>query len=217
MENITNNLLQVLLLLKNESRQVYLVGGCVRDHLIKKTPKDFDIVTDISIERINKIFLDNNWNVETTGNVFLVTNISKGGYNYEISNFRSDGKYMDGRRPSNVTSSDIYTDSLRRDFTVNALYYDVFTHEILDPIAHNSSQSGLEDIKNMTLRFIGRPKDRIFEDYLRIFRFYRFLAKGFKPDHRSLRACREFFNKSYRQTAPERVRIEIEKMIKEIL
>ena len=138
----------------------------------------------------------------------MVLNVSKNGERYEIANFRRDGVSSDGRRPDSVDIGDINDDAKRRDFTVNSLYLDPWTGDIKDPTG-----KGLKDLKDKKLRFIGRPKDRITEDYLRIFRYYRFLSKGFKPDHKSLRACREYFNEAYFKITPERVRLEIEKIV----
>lgn len=206
---LNNNLLQVFLLLKNESANNYLVGGCVRDSLLGEKPKDFDIVTDIHMDKLEKIFTENGWSVDSVGKQFLVLFISKDGYQYEIANFRLDGNYSDGRRPDKVEIGDINTDAARRDFTVNSIYYDPINGSYIDP------NNGLKDIRDRKLKFIGRPKDRISDDFLRVFRFYRFITKGFTPDKRSLKACRELFNKAYLKTTPERVRMEIEKMVLE--
>lgn len=212
--DLNNSLLQVFMLLRNESKNNFLVGGCVRDHLMNLTPKDFDIVTDIPVKKVSEMFEQNGWKVDRTGEVFLVTNISKNGYQYEIANFRADAPTSDGRRPDSVVVADIYSDAKRRDFTVNALYYDPIDDTHYDPISEVSHQSGLKDIDSLILRFVGKPKERIKEDYLRVFRFYRFLTKGFVPDKKSLKACREMFNEAYLNTTPERVRVEIERMAK---
>jgi len=202
------HLLQIFTILKTLSQNSYLVGGCVRDSLIGKTPKDFDIVTDIHMDKLEEAFQLADWDVKDTGKAFLVLTVSKDHIPYEIANFRKDGCYSDGRRPDSVEIGTIAEDAARRDFTVNALYMDPFSGEIRDPTG-----KGLDDIKSRTLRFIGKPKDRIQEDYLRVFRFYRFLKKGFKPDKKSLKACRELFNEAYLKITPERVRTEVEKMV----
>jgi poly(A) polymerase len=156
---------------------------------------------------IEKSFVENDWTVDAVGKQFLVMFVSKNGEQYEIANFRKDVGFSDGRRPDEAVIGDLTTDAARRDFTVNSIYYDPFNGSFLDP------NKGLKDIETRTLRFIGRPHDRIKEDYLRIFRFYRFLSKGFTPDKRSLKACRELFNEAYGQTTPERVRMEIERIV----
>lgn len=203
---LNNNLLQIFMLLNNESPNNYLVGGCVRDYLMGKEPKDFDIVTDIHMDKIEQIFSENGWDVDAVGKQFLVMFISKDEYTYEIANFREEHGFTDGRRPDDVEIGDLKSDAARRDFTVNSIYYDPIKDEYVDP------NNGMEDLKNRELKFIGRPKDRIREDYLRVFRYFRFLNKGFKPNKKSLKACRELFNEAYQKTTPERVRSEIEKM-----
>jgi len=184
-----------------------LVGGCVRDELLGLEPKDYDIVTDVAIPKITESFQEAGWSVTDSGKVFLVTNVSKNGVQFEIANFRKDGIYLNGRRPNTVEIGDINEDANRRDFTVNALYFNPFNGVIIDPTG-----KGLPDIDTRTLRFIGKPEDRIKEDRLRVFRFYRFLIKGFNADKRSLQACRTMFNESYKLTTPERIREELEKM-----
>lgn len=207
--NIELQLLQIFTLLGSKPSNSFLVGGCVRDKLSSppKAPKDFDIVTDLSMDEIEVMFKDNGWDVKDQGKTFLVLGIGKEGQHYEIANFRKDGVYSDGRRPESVQIGTIEQDAARRDFTINALYWNPKVNEILDPTG-----KGLTDLKSKTLRFIGKPKDRIKEDYLRVFRFYRFLSKGYEPDPRSLSAVREFFAEAYAGTAPERVRVELERM-----
>ena len=206
-EILDNNLLQVFILLNSESNNNYLVGGCVSDYLLGLSPKDFDIVTDVHMDKIEEIFTQNGWKVDSVGKQFLVMFISKNNQEYEIANFRRDEGFSDGRRPDRAVIGDLESDAARRDFTVNSIYYDPIGNKFLDP------NNGLKDIESKTLKFIGKPKDRIREDFLRVFRFFRFLRKGFKPDKKSLKACRELFNEAYLKTTPERVRMEIERMV----
>jgi len=201
-------LLAIFVVLKNLSTQNYLVGGCVRDLLLQKAPKDFDIVTDIDIDLLEEKFRESGFKVEGSGKIFFVLNVGINGKNFEVANFRKDGKYIDGRRPENVEKSDIYEDAKRRDFTVNALYLEPFSFEVIDP-----NGNGLSDFEERRLRFIGNPKERIEEDYLRLFRFYRFVSKGFEPEKRSLKEVRKLFGKYYSLITPERVRDEIEKTV----
>jgi len=200
-------LLEVFLLLKYEAdNTTYLVGGCVRDTLMFKIPKDYDIVTDVPMSTIKTIFLNNNWKVSDTGKTFFVLNVSKEGKNYEIANFRKDIGIADGRRPEKCEIGDMSTDSQRRDFTINSIYYDPMNDKFYDPVG------GLKDLNSRILKFIGKPSERIREDYLRVFRFYRFITKGFTPDKKSLKACRALFTEAYTNTTPERVRMELEKI-----
>lgn len=201
--------MQLLMLIRNTSPKTYLVGGCVRDMLLGRTPKDFDIVTTANIEVLHedsKRFAPNGWSVDYVGQHFGVYIFSKNGRQFDVANFRKDVG-GDGRRPESTLIGTLEEDAARRDFTINSIYYDPFSGSFIDP------NNGIKDIKSKTLKFIGKPKDRIKEDYLRVFRFYRFLAKlGFQADDKSLRACREMFNEAYKNTTPERVRMEIERM-----
>lgn len=208
MNNLPNNLLQAFLILKGLTDNVYLVGGCVRDMLLGLVPKDYDIVTNVHMDLIEKEFTSNGWKVDATGKQFLVLTISKNGDIYEIANYRKDIGSTDGRRPDSVEIGTLEEDAARRDFTVNAIYWNPFNNQYIFPIKESQ-----EDLSNKVLRFVGKPKDRIKEDYLRLFRFYRFLAtKGFNPHKNSLKACREMFNEAYSKTNPERVRNELERM-----
>lgn len=204
-----NTLLELCLHIKNLTNEVYFVGGCVRDQVIGLTPKDYDIVTDCNLDVLNITLIDNGWKINEAGKNFLVTIASKNNQQYEITNFRKDGTYTDGRRPDYVEIGDMQTDYLRRDFSINALYYHPFDDKIVDPSGH-----GIKDIQNKIIRFNGKAKDRIKEDYLRIFRCYRFASKyGFTIENTALKACRTNFNKACKTIAPERIRVEIEKML----
>lgn len=206
---MNSRLKHIFYLLGQHSENNYLVGGCVRDSFLGGDIKDYDIVTDVHMDISAPMFEKNGWKVKECGEAFLVLNISKDGEQYEIANFRKDGVYLDGRRPTEVEVGTIQEDAMRRDFTINALYENPITGQILDPTGR-----GLSDIKNKVLRFIGNPKERIQEDALRVFRFYRFLAtKNLTPDPASLRSCRGQFNIAYKKTTPERVRLELERLI----
>lgn len=115
----------------------------------------------------------------------------------------------DGRRPESVEAGTMMDDALRRDFTINALYYDPFTDEVLDPTGR-----GLMDLRDKMIRFNGKPKDRITEDLLRIMRCYRFSAVlGFTIEPKALKICRTYFNEMCSKISGERIRLEVEKMI----
>jgi tRNA nucleotidyltransferase/poly(A) polymerase len=204
---IQMQLVQIFMILDTYSQNNYLVGGSVRDTILHKEPSDYDFVTDIPMDKLEEIFKEAGWAVSTTGKAFLVLSISKDNEQYEVANYRKDGVYSDGRRPDSVSIGTLEEDAKRRDFTINALYMRL-DGTILDPLSQ-----GTEDLEKKILRFIGRPEDRIKEDYLRVFRFYRFLAKGYRPDPKSLVACRTLFNEAYEKTTPERVRAELEKLI----
>jgi tRNA nucleotidyltransferase/poly(A) polymerase len=195
-----------IMVLESQSPNVYLVGGAVRDILCDKTPHDFDLVTDTPIDTLAEVFQDGGFSVALTGVSHFVLNVSLGGYTVEISNFRKD-TCCDGRHAV-VEIGTIYDDAHRRDFTINALYINTRTGQIVDPTG-----MGLGDINSRTLRFVGKPKDRIREDYLRGWRAMRFAQRGFTIEPKSLRAVREMWGEIYKNSTPERVRNEMEKMI----
>jgi len=208
-----------------------IVGGYVRDTVLNLGSKDVDFVTDIPYDEMEKMFKKAGFNVQAEGKQFLVLIVTKDGNQYEIANYRKDGTYKDGRRPESVQIGSLKEDAERRDFTLNALYYNLSTEKVLDPIT-----KGLDDAKDNVLRFIDKPKDRLEEDSLRAFRFYRLLkTKKLTPDPKSMRAVREriqeenlkikklvdFYNTENTENTGdkiaimdlERVRLEIEKML----
>lgn len=209
---MNNQLLQLMLII-NQYTSPLLVGGCVRDMLIGAQPKDYDIVIEENglFDILSNDLADNGWKVKEAGLRFNVLHVSKDGVDYEIAAFRNDGEYVDGK-PAKVYDGDIETDASRRDFTVNALYYDPFNDEILDPTG-----KGLYDIESRTLRFVGKAKDRIAEDPMRVFRFYRFIQKGFKPNSKCLREVRTAFPNAIKRLTEcggfEGMREEIERIV----
>ena len=142
------------------------VGGCVRKALEGKITTDIDLATVYKPEQVKKILLKNNYKVLDLAIKYgSITTFSKN-YRYEITSLRKDIK-TDGRHTEIQLTCDWFEDSLRRDFTINAIYCDKFG-KIYDPA------NGVEDLKNKKINFIGSPDLRIKEDYLRILRFIRF-------------------------------------------
>lgn len=128
---------------------------------------------------------------------------------YEVTEW-SDELWSDGRRPDSVQVGTIEEDAMRRDFTINSLYLNPWTGEIHDPTGR-----GLEDLKNRIIRFNGKASDRIKEDYLRIFRAYRFASQlGFELERKTLKACRTNFETACKTISGQRILIEVEKMSK---
>lgn len=198
-------LFPVLMVLESRSENVFVVGGAVRDIVSEKTPKDWDLVTDTPMEELIPLFEEGGFKVKQTGVAHFVLNVTIDHFEVEVSNFRKD-VVCDGRQ-AEVEVGTIEDDAFRRDFTINAVYINTRTLEMVDPTG-----LGIQDLAESTLRFVGKPKDRIREDYLRVWRLMRFAAKGFTPEPRSLRAVRELWNEAYEKTTPERVRMEVEKM-----
>ena len=144
----------------------YLVGGSVRDFLLNLPSKDYDIATDASPDEIVRLFPRS----VTVGRSFGVLKIPTGTQPelVEIATFRQDLDYRDYRHPSRVVFSNPFEDAIRRDFTVNALFFDTRTSRILD------ATGGVEDLKEGWIRAIGHPPQRFREDALRLLRAVRF-------------------------------------------
>jgi tRNA nucleotidyltransferase (CCA-adding enzyme) len=204
-DDVTKEVINILKMFSSES---CLVGGAVRDIIAGYEENDYDFVTDTGYDILTEVFEMNGFKCIETGLQFLVLNISKDGMKYEIANFRKDGTYTDGRRPDSVSIGTIDDDANRRDFSIGALYYNLKTGHVLDPTG-----LGLLDLSNKTLCFVGNPENRLNEDLLRVYRFYRFICKGFKPESNSLTAVRRHFKCAQKTVAPERVKDELEKMV----
>ena len=142
----------------------YFAGGCVRDSLLGKTPKDYDIATSATPDEVLKLFPKS----DPVGAHFGVILVRENGLPFEIATFRHDGSYQDGRHPESVTFSTPEEDAKRRDFTINGLFEHPETGEIIDFV------DGRTDLKNNTLRAIGIAEQRFQEDALRLMRTIRF-------------------------------------------
>jgi poly(A) polymerase len=180
--NISENALKVLYRLKQENFQAHLVGGGVRDLLLGHEPKDFDVATDATPEQVRQVFR----NCRLIGRRFRLAHVHFGREIIEVATFRgatiADGDEHDrhtenGRILRDNTYGTIAEDALRRDFTVNALYYNIADFSLID------YADGLEDIKAGRLRLIGDPEQRYREDPVRMLRAVRFACKlGFSID-----------------------------------
>ena len=146
--------------LKEAGHQALFAGGCVRDSLMGKVPHDFDIATSARPEQVQALFA----RTVPVGVQFGVVLVVENGREYQVATFRSDGTYLDGRHPKNVTFSSPEGDARRRDFTVNGLFYDPIEERVLDFVG------GREDLASRILRAIGNPAERFAEDKLRLLR-----------------------------------------------
>lgn len=141
----------------------YFAGGCVRDKLLGKLPQDYDIATSATPEQVCQLFPK----TETVGAHFGVVLVKLGGIGQEVATFRTDGSYQDGRRPDGVNFATPAEDATRRDFTINGLFEDPTTGEIIDFVG------GKADLEAQLIRAIGNPEDRFAEDSLRLLRAIR--------------------------------------------
>jgi poly(A) polymerase/tRNA nucleotidyltransferase (CCA-adding enzyme) len=169
---VPTDVLQVHAALKKAGFQAYLVGGCVRDLLLKREPKDWDITTDAKPEEIQKLF-EETFYENAYGTVGVVTASENPKLKVvEVTPYRLEGKYSDARRPDEVTFSDKLEDDLkRRDFTINAIAYDPASGELVD------LHGGQEDLKRKIVATVGEPRERFEEDALRTLRAVRIAAE----------------------------------------
>ncbi len=195
--------IEIIEILRKAGHEAYLAGGCIRDMLLGIEPKDFDIVTSAKPDEIEDL-------LEHTipiGKKFGVILAIKNNHSFEIATFRSDSGYSDGRRPDAVQFTNAKEDALRRDFTINALFYDPIEDRIIDYV------DGQKDIKDGLVRFIGNSEERIKEDHLRILRAVRFkntFAMQYHPE------TYEAIKKNValiKDISADRVRDELNKMI----
>jgi len=145
----------------------FWVGGCVRDFLLGREPQDFDIATDAKPEQVEKLFRK----TIPVGKKFGVIIVLEGGHQFQVATFRAEADYQDGRRPEKIEFANAEADALRRDFTVNGLFYDPLTQKIHDWVG------GEKDLRAKIIRTIGAPEERFGEDHLRMLRAVRFAAQ----------------------------------------
>jgi poly(A) polymerase len=168
--------------LRQNGHVAYFAGGCVRDLVRGETPKDFDVATDARPEEVQKIFS----RTYAVGAHFGVIVVLEDGFQFEIATFRSDGVYLDGRRPTEVHFSSAEEDAKRRDFTINGMFFDTKKNEVIDFVG------GRTDLEGKLIRAIGTPADRFAEDRLRMLRAVRFATVlGFAIEPATWKALRE--------------------------
>ncbi len=174
LDQVDKDALYVLEKLKTAGYTAYLVGGSVRDLLLKKTPKDFDISTSAKPEEVKKVFR----NCLLIGRRFRLAHLRFGKKVIEVSTFRSGDIASDSLIVRDNEWGSPEEDAMRRDFTINGLFYDPFTHEIIDYVG------GYPDLKKCLLRTIGQPYLRFKQDPVRMIRLLKFQARfGFDIDN----------------------------------
>lgn len=164
---LPNEVRLILNELKNKGFEAYVVGGCVRDSLMGRIPKDWDIATGSTPHETKAIFESAGYKTIPTGLKHGTVAVLAEKLPYELTTFRIDGNYVDGRRPENVLFTASITEDLsRRDFTINAMAYNE-VQGLIDPF------NGQKDISSRTLRCVGNPEQRFNEDALRMLRAIR--------------------------------------------
>jgi len=198
------DLINIVKTIKNSGFKCFVVGGGVRDLLLNKKVTNWDLTTDARPAQVTKLFKK----VIPTGIDYGTVTVLIDKVPYEITTFRRDEKYVDGRHPSNVKFSDnLHDDLSRRDFTINAIAYDPLSGELVDEFG------GQKDLKNKLIRTVGDPVDRFREDGLRPLRACRFAAKlNFKIDPKTLKAISKTLSVA-KKVSVERVHDELMKMM----
>lgn len=189
--------------LREAGHEAFWVGGCVRDLLRGEAPADYDIVTSARTEEVRGLFL----RTVPIGERFGVCLVIEEGWSYEVSTFRTEEGYEDGRRPSRTAFATAEEDVRRRDFTINGLLMDPETGRIIDHVG------GLCDIEQRIIRTIGDPEERFAEDHLRMLRAVRFAATlGFSIEPMTFTAIQRRASMIKRISA-ERIREELSRLL----
>jgi poly(A) polymerase len=197
--------------LRDSGHQAYLVGGCVRDILLKREPADYDVSTDATPDRVQQLFPHSVAVGAKFGVIIVLDDFGEAeSPKVEVATFRSDIGYSDGRHPDRVVyTSSPQEDVKRRDFTINALLLDPETEQVLDYVG------GRDDLKAGIIRAIGRAEDRFREDKLRMVRAVRFAARfRYAIEAKTFAAIAELARQIH-QVSPERLREELTKLLTE--
>lgn len=199
--------LEVVLRLRRAGFQALWAGGCVRDLLLGLVPVDYDVATDATPEQV---MLSLPFRAITVGISFGVVRIRHPrmqGIEVEVATFRSDSAYVDGRRPAAVVFSSPQLDAARRDFTINGMFMDPESSQVIDYVG------GLDDLRNQVLRAIGDPAERFREDKLRLLRAIRFAARfNLEIEPNTLQSLRAMAGEVV-VIAPERIAQELRRML----
>lgn len=194
---------RVLLTLSKAGFQAVLAGGAVRDAILGRAPKDFDVATSAPPDEVERLFPTTLAVGKAFGTIIVIEN----GHNFEVTTFRSEDDYSDGRHPSKVAFSTIEEDAKRRDFTVNALFYDPLKEVIYD------FHGGLKDLELKVLRTVGNAEERFYEDHLRMLRAARFESQlGFTLDQAAATAIQKNHGK-IEAVSSERILNEMQRLL----
>lgn len=202
---LPEELLRISAVFAKNGKELYVVGGAVRDAILGTPPKDFDVATNATPDEVVAMFQTSNYTILEIGKSFGVIKLVTPDGEYEIATFRSD--IGSGRHPSSVVFTTIEEDVKRRDLTINALFYNIEKGLVVDYVG------GLEDLTNKVIRAVGNPHERFAEDRLRILRALRFAGRFQATIHyETANAISEDF--SLEGVSGERIRDEFIKGIK---
>ncbi len=194
---------RVVALLRRNGFEAYFAGGCVRDRLRDVPPKDYDVATNARPEAVQRLFPRH----VAVGKAFGVIVVVDGETRVEVTTYRAEGTYSDGRHPDGVTFSDLETDVRRRDFTINGMMWDPETDRIVDLVG------GRADLEARTIRTIGDPAARFGEDRLRMLRAVRFACElGFAIEPATASAVRAMAP-AIAAVSAERIREELKRIL----
>lgn len=194
---------QIIEQIQKHGFEAYAVGGCVRDSLLGRTPDDWDITTSAKPQEVKAIFP----RTIDTGIEHGTVTVMMGKEGFEVTTYRIDGAYLDGRHPESVEfSSNLVEDLKRRDFTINAMAYNE-QQGLVDVF------EGIEDMQRKVIRCVGNPKERFGEDALRMMRAIRFSAQlGFEIEEETYRAVEELAP-TLEKVSMERIQVELVKTL----
>lgn len=212
--------LRIITTLRGAGFVAYMAGGCVRDALLGKQPKDYDVATNATPDAVRHVF--GRSRTLAFGSSFGVIGVlpprgpspteQREAHSHptqptEVATFRSDGFYSDGRRPDSVHFGDARHDALRRDFTINGLFFDPHEDRVIDFVG------GQADLQSGILRTIGNPQERFGEDKLRMLRAVRFATTlGFRLEPSTLQAILEHAD-DIRMVSAERIGAEMRRVL----
>ncbi|MBN2581777.1 MAG: CCA tRNA nucleotidyltransferase [Planctomycetes bacterium] len=202
---MTNRELAILVIrtLRRCGHEALLAGGCVRDRLLGRRPKDYDVATSARPDEVQRLFRK----TLAIGAQFGVIVVLRGKARVEVATFRNDDPYRDGRHPTGVRFTSAEEDARRRDFTINALFYDPLSRKTIDYVG------GLKDLERGVVRAVGDAEERFREDHLRMLRAVRFSARLGFPLHRATARAIRKLAPLIKRTSGERVRDELAMML----
>ena len=197
-----HNALVLIELFRKNNIQSWVVGGFVRDTLAGLNPKDVDFVVE-NLEKVKEILKENDIKFKEVGAHFGVILAEFNGENFEIANLRAD------KDNNGFKKGTLETDFERRDFDVNAIFFNLNRMELEDKL----DKTGIENAMKRKFKFQGNPKERIAEDPLRVLRVFKLMKKGFEPEKRTVAEARKQFEFMIKNVNSNRLLSEIEKLI----